>query len=107
MWQDNMRRLEAHGDELKLAPVFKINALQILMAGKATEYLAVAQGELFQKEKFDSSLEEKMQHGGENLDVGAVWGWSWNDGAGGTYDQGDGAYVFGFKSKGRSKGKGN
>ncbi len=23
MWQDKMRRLEAHGDEFKLAPVFK------------------------------------------------------------------------------------
>jgi len=27
MWQDKMRRLEAHGEEFKLAPVFKINAL--------------------------------------------------------------------------------
>jgi hypothetical protein len=24
MWQDKVRRLEAHGEELKLAPVFKI-----------------------------------------------------------------------------------
>ena len=37
MWQDIMRRLEAHGDEFKLAPVFKINALRTLMIGKAKE----------------------------------------------------------------------
>ena len=33
MWQDKMRRLEAHGEECKLAPAFKINALRMLMAG--------------------------------------------------------------------------
>ncbi len=37
-WQDKMRRLEADGDELKLAPVFKINALRMLTTGKAKEY---------------------------------------------------------------------
>ena len=30
MWLDKMRRLEAHGDEYKLAPVFKSNALRML-----------------------------------------------------------------------------
>ncbi len=38
MWPDKMRRLKAHGDEHKLAPVFKINGLRMLMAGKAMEY---------------------------------------------------------------------
>ena len=38
MWQDEMRRLEAHGDEHKLALVYKINALRMLMAGAANEY---------------------------------------------------------------------
>ena len=28
MWHGKMRRLEAHGDEFKLAPVFKMNALR-------------------------------------------------------------------------------
>ncbi len=37
MWQDEMGRLEAQGDEFKLAPVFKINALRMLVAGKAKE----------------------------------------------------------------------
>ncbi len=37
MWQDKMRRLEAHGEDFKLAPVFKINALRMLMAGNAKE----------------------------------------------------------------------
>ena len=38
MWQDKMRRLEAHGEEFRLAPVFKINALRTLMIGKSKEY---------------------------------------------------------------------
>ena len=32
LWQDKMRRLEAHGEEFKLAPVFKINAPRMFMA---------------------------------------------------------------------------
>ncbi len=28
MWVDTTRRLEAHGEEFKLAPIFKINALR-------------------------------------------------------------------------------
>ncbi len=31
MWQDKTRRLEAHGEEYKLAPAFKINTLCMLM----------------------------------------------------------------------------
>ena len=38
MWQDKMRRLEAHGEEFKMPPVFKVNALRMLMTGKAKEY---------------------------------------------------------------------
>ena len=38
MWQDKMRRLEAHGDGFKMAPVIKINALRTLMIGKVKEY---------------------------------------------------------------------
>jgi hypothetical protein len=40
-WQDKMRRLEAHGDEYKLSTVFKINALRMLMTGKAKEYFDI------------------------------------------------------------------
>ncbi len=40
-WQDKMRRSEAHGDELKLAPIFKINALRMRVAGKAKEYFVL------------------------------------------------------------------
>ncbi len=35
MWQDKMRRLEAHGEEFRLAPLYKINALSMLLRGKA------------------------------------------------------------------------
>jgi hypothetical protein len=45
MWQDKTRRLEAHGDEYKLAPVFEINALRMLMAGKAKEYCDLWEGD--------------------------------------------------------------
>ncbi len=38
IWQDKMRRLEAHGEEFKLAPLYKINALRMLTTGKAKEY---------------------------------------------------------------------
>ncbi len=33
-----MRRLEAHGEEFKLAPLYKINALRMLITGRAQEY---------------------------------------------------------------------
>ncbi len=36
-----MRRQEAHGDEYKLVPVFNVNALRMLMTGRAQEYFDV------------------------------------------------------------------
>ncbi len=45
MWQDMMRRLEAHGDEYKLAPVFKINVLRMLMTGKTKECFGLWEGD--------------------------------------------------------------
>ena len=45
MWQDKMRRLEAHVDEFKLAPVFKTNALRTLTIGKAKEYFDLWEAE--------------------------------------------------------------
>ncbi len=38
MWQDIMRRLEAHGEDFKLGPLCQMNALMMLMTGKAKEY---------------------------------------------------------------------
>ncbi len=34
-WLDKVRKLEVHGEEYKLAPADKINALRMLMTGKA------------------------------------------------------------------------
>ncbi len=98
MWQDTMRRLEAQGEELKLAPVFKINALRLLMTGKAKEYFDLREGDrdttdvaksyeefpgkvkdYSRRGSLDSSTKEKMQHGGDPMDVGAVGGWSWSE----------------------------
>ncbi len=91
LWQDKMRRLEAHGDESKLAPEFKINALRTLRIVKSKEYFdsweadkdhtdpSKSYEELLSKmkdysrrRKLDSSVKEKMQHGGDPMDVGAV-----------------------------------
>ena len=118
MWLDKMRRLEAHGDECKLAAVFKINALRMLTTGKAREYFdlwegdrgqdaAVAYEELLGKIKdysrrikLDHSVKKNMQQGGDPMDVGVAGGWGWED-----YDQ-VGVYVIGIKGKGKGKGKG-
>ncbi len=45
MWQDKTRRLEACGDEYKLAPAFNINALRMLMTATAKEYLDLWEGD--------------------------------------------------------------
>ena len=37
-WLDKLKRLELHGKEYELPPVFKMNALRMLMTGKAKEY---------------------------------------------------------------------
>ncbi len=85
------------------------------MAGKAKEYFDLWEAdrdtadpgtsyeELFRKvkgyarkRKLDSSAKEKMQHGGDPMDVGAVGGWSWCGDVSGGYDQGDGVCAFGF-----------
>ncbi len=38
MWRDKIKRLEAHGEEFKLALVFKINVPRMLMTGKVKEH---------------------------------------------------------------------
>ncbi len=118
MSQDKMRSLEAHGEEFKLAPLFKINASRMMMTGKAKEYFDLREAdhdpthakkryeELLNKfksyagrRKLDITVKERMQQGGDPMDVGTVGGWSWED-----YDQ-EGIYA-GLKGKGkRAKGK--
>ncbi len=85
--------MEAHGEEFKLPPVFKINVMRMLMTGKAKEYFdlwevdsdatdaAKSYEDLLGKvkdhsrrRKLDGSAKEKMQHGGDPMDVGAVGG---------------------------------
>ncbi len=91
MWQDKMRRPEAHGDEFKMPPVYKVNAVRVLMTGKAKEYFdfweadrdntdpAKSYEELLTKakdysrsSKLDSSAKEKMQYGGDPMAVRVV-----------------------------------
>ncbi len=45
MWQDKTRRLVVHGDEYKLASVFKINASRMLMAGRSKELFDVGEAD--------------------------------------------------------------
>ena len=82
--------MEAHGEEFKLAPLYKINALRMLMTGKAKEYFdlweadhdptnaAKTYEELLNKvkdyarrRKLDSSAKEKIEQRGDPMDVGA------------------------------------
>ncbi len=91
MWQNNMRRLEAHGEEFKLASLYKINVMRMLMTGKAQEYFDVWEADhdptnaakTFKMQlntvkdypmsrKLDSSAKEKIQQGGDPTDVGVV-----------------------------------
>ncbi len=113
MWQDKMRRLEAHGDGYKGARVFKINALQeyfdLWEADRGTTDVAKFYEELLievedysRRRKLDSSVKEKMQLGGDPSDVGAVGGWNLREDVGGGYNY-DGVYAIGFKRKGKSK----
>jgi hypothetical protein len=124
MWQDTMRLFDVLGCEFKMPPVGTVNALRILMTGKAKEYFdlweagldntdpAKSYDELLAKvkdylkrRKMDSSAKEKMPYGGDHMDAGSVGGWSWGDDAGGGHDQGHGVYAFGFKVQGKTKGK--
>ena len=119
---DKLRRLEAHGDECKLAAVLKINALRTLATGKAREYFDLWEGdcgkvdaaksfaELLSKlkdcarrRKLDTAAQKNIQQGGDSMDVGAAAGW----GVPGVYDDDhDGVCAVGVKGKGKSKGKG-
>ncbi len=79
MWQDKMRRLEGHGDEFKMPPVYKANAFRMMMTGKTNGRRTATSYELLTKvkhysrrRKLYSSPKEKMQHEGDPLDVGAL-----------------------------------
>ncbi len=90
-----MKRLVAQGEEFKLARTARINAQRMLMTGEAKEHfdlLGAAQGpthakktyeELLSKVKdyasrrrLDTSAKERMQQGGDPMDVAVVGGWS-------------------------------
>ena len=88
-WRDKMARLEAHGDDYKMAPVFKINALKSLMVGRGKDLFEVwetaenaAHDEDFfqevlakaedyaRKKKLDNSAKQNMQKGSDSMDIG-------------------------------------
>ncbi len=81
-----MRRLEADGDEFKLAPVFKITARRTLVIGRSKDHFDLWEadkdhadpGKLYEElltkvmRKFDRSAKGKMQHGDGPLDIGTL-----------------------------------
>ncbi len=94
MWQDRMRRLEAQGEEFKLAPLLKITTLRMLTTGKAKEYFDLWEAdhdptnvwktyeELLNKvmgyarrRKLDTTAKQRTQQGGDPMDVGGVGGY--------------------------------
>ncbi len=95
MWQDRLKRLEAHEHQYKLAPVFKINALRMLMMegqgvfrlveadrdhadpAKSFEELLNKAQDYARKRNLDNTAQKNTQHGGDSMDVGAAQGdWS-------------------------------
>ncbi len=104
--------------------MFKINALRVLMTGKAKEYFdpwggdrdntdaAKSYEELLNKvkaysrrRKLDNTAQRNTQHGGDHMDVGAV---NANDNSCNKYweeDEIDAVGAFGWKGKGKGKGK--
>ncbi len=55
----------------------------------------------------DSTVKEKMQHGNDPMDVGAVGGWSWyGDVSEDASEAYEGVYAVGFKGQGKGKGTG-
>ncbi len=59
MWQDKMRRLEAHGDEFKLAPIFEIRP------GNSYEELLTKVKDYSRRRQLDSSA--KVQRSAEEI----------------------------------------
>ncbi len=52
-------------------------------AAKSYEEMLAKVKDYSRRRKWDSSVKEKMRHGGDPKDAGAVGGWSWyGDGAG-------------------------
>ena len=50
-WCEGMRRLEAHGESYKLAPIFKITAVRRMLVGKSKGRFELWQRELEEGEK--------------------------------------------------------
>ena len=74
-WLDQLRRLEAHGDEYKLPPVHEINALKILLTGRSREYFDMweADGDpLDSTKKYDGLLNRVKDEAGKRRIDGHV-----------------------------------
>ncbi len=105
-----------------MAPVFKINALRMLMTGKAKEHFDLWEGDRYttdalksheellnkvkdyaRRRKLDTTAQNNTQDGGDPMDVGAVrenWDCNWDE------EEIDAVGYYGYRRKGKSKGKG-
>ena len=90
-WYDKMTRLETHGNDYKMAPIFKVNALKFLMVGRSKDFFEIweteggsAHDEDFFKDllckakdyarrkKLDSSVRTNIQKGNDPMDIDRV-----------------------------------
>ena len=119
---DKLRRLESHGEEYKLAAVFKINALMMLTTGKAREYFDLWEADsgkadaaksytallnklkdFARRKKLGSNVQRNMQQGSDPVDVGTV-GENWDNGP--VYYGEDAGIDAVAKGEGKKGGKG-
>ena len=117
-----MRRQEANGDECKLTLPFKINALRMLMTGKAKEYFdlweahreptdaAKSYEELLHKVKdharkrrLGTSVHKTMQRGGDPMDAGEVQDWHRHHICGGEWEEYEIGAIGYYKGKGKGE----
>ncbi len=91
MWQDKMRRLRAHGGEHNLVPMYKINAVRVLMTDTAKEHFALWEAgrdhtdvaksleellsrvkDYARKRKLDALVHKSAQHGSGLMHAGSI-----------------------------------
>ena len=88
-WYDKMARLEMHGNDFKMPPVYKMNALKALMVGRSKDFFEIWETEgnatydedffkevlakakdYARRKKLDSAVKQNVQKGSDPMDIG-------------------------------------
>ena len=88
-WYDKMTRLETHGQDFKMPPVYKMNALKSLMVGRSKDFFEIWETEgnatydedffrevlakakdYARRKKLDSAVKQNVQKGSDPMDIG-------------------------------------